>query len=157
MRTTGTYLEMGMLSSQPPQWTMSLDIWSVLLSWHLEIPPVSPPAFVSMVTQSKPPLVRRTSEFSSSVPSRTWTDFADITEKLTGKPITRKYTSVTQIEQDVLAGKQVFFPVWVICGSKFADFTDDCDNELLNPAQRYFKPKSFEDFVRSVRGMRHFD
>jgi len=95
-------------------------------------------------------------EDPAKVPSRlrvysevkTWNEYADIHEKVTGKKVNRIYLSRDKLVEQWNSGKENPYFVLRISGESLGhNFVGREHNELLNPGKKYFKPKSWEEIV----------
>ncbi|KAF8315640.1 NAD(P)-binding protein [Clavulina sp. PMI_390] len=86
--------------------------------------------------------------------AKTMNEYASIVERLTNTPVTRKYVPRAQliVEWERSIGKNERPPLFlrIVAGTSATNFLGREHNELLNPGQKYFKPVSFEDFVKST-------
>ena len=79
---------------------------------------------------------------------RTLNEYADIHEKITGQKVNRIYVPHEQVLKRWNSGKEGPFYVLRIAADSLAqNFVGRDHNELLNPGQKYFKPKTWEEIV----------
>lgn len=84
---------------------------------------------------------------------RSWNEYADIKEKLTGKKIERVYIPREELIKRYKAGNEpagIWFVLRIATDTPAHDFTGIAHNELLNPGNKYFVPSSYEDYIKSV-------
>jgi len=95
----------------------------------------------------------------SSLPSRlrvysevkTWNEYAEIHEKVTGQKVNRIHIpreKVLEIWKSGTGGP--FYFIRVLADTIANNFLGTSHNELLNPGEKYFKPTSWEEYVKST-------
>lgn len=79
---------------------------------------------------------------------RTFNQYADIQEKVTGQKVNRIYVPREQFVQRWNTGKESpYFVLRVATDSLGQNFAGRDHNELLNPGQKYFKPQTWEEII----------
>jgi len=83
---------------------------------------------------------------------KTLNEYADINEKVTGQKINRIYVPREQLLEkwNAIGKEQPYFVLRVAADSPAHNFVGRSHNELLNPGEKYFKPTSWEEFVKST-------
>jgi len=80
--------------------------------------------------------------------SKTFNEYADIHEKITGEKVNKIYVPRDQVLEKWNSGKEgPFYVLRVAADSPAQNFVGRDHNELLNPGQKYFKPKTWEEIV----------
>lgn len=70
---------------------------------------------------------------------------------LTGNTVQRVYHNKEEVEKRYHAGTESpYFVLQLVAPTNLHDFSDCNHNELLNPGQRYFTPRSFEVSLKAV-------
>jgi uncharacterized protein YbjT (DUF2867 family) len=78
--------------------------------------------------------------------SKTFNEYADIHEKITGEKVNKIYVPRDQVLEKWNSGKEgPFYVLRVASDSPAQNFVGRDHNELLNPGQKYFKPKTWEE------------
>jgi len=79
---------------------------------------------------------------------RTFNEYADIHEKITGQKVNKIYVPREQVLEKWNSGKEgPYYVLRVAADSPAQNFVGRDHNELLNPGQKYFKPKTWEEIV----------
>ena len=79
---------------------------------------------------------------------RTFNEYADIHEKITGEKVNKIYIPRDEVLEKWNSGKEgPFYVLRVAADSPAQNFVGRDHNELLNPGQKYFKPKTWEEIV----------
>jgi len=80
--------------------------------------------------------------------TKTFNEYADIHEKITGQKVNKTYVPREQFLEQWNSGKEGPYYVLRIAADSLAhNFVGRDHNELLNPGQKYFKPKTWEEIV----------
>ncbi|KDQ55650.1 hypothetical protein JAAARDRAFT_195485 [Jaapia argillacea MUCL 33604] len=89
--------------------------------------------------------------------NRSWNTYADIMGQVAGKPVRREYLTLDEvvkrwdIAKDTLPIHMVGPLIPVLSAENVFDHSGGA-NELLNPGQRFWKPKTVDDYAREVGG-----
>jgi len=79
---------------------------------------------------------------------KTWNEYADIHEKVTGQKVNRIYVPRERLLEQWNTGNETpFFVLRIVADSLGHNFVGRDHNELLNPGQKYFKPKTWEEMI----------
>jgi len=80
--------------------------------------------------------------------TKTFNEYADIHEKITGEKVNKIYIPRDKALEKWNSGKEEPFYVLRVAAESLAqNFVGRDHNELLNPGQKYFKPKTWEEVV----------
>ncbi|KAF8330858.1 uncharacterized protein EI90DRAFT_3124062 [Cantharellus anzutake] len=78
-------------------------------------------------------------------------EYAAAFESISGEPPTKNTISRDQLKANFDADGTIVELVKLLVADGLADFTEN-DNELLNPGQKYFKPKTVAEYAKEVGG-----
>lgn len=83
---------------------------------------------------------------------RTLNEYADNTERLTGRKVNRNYLPRSQIlkKWEQVKKENPYYVLRLAADSPAGNFVGRSHNELLNPSEKYFKPESWEETVKAV-------
>lgn len=89
------------------------------------------------------------------IPLRSFNEYADITERVTGRQVNRIYVPRSQIlkKWEEVKDEAPYFILRVSPESLAHNFVGRSHNELLNPGEKYFQRESWEKVVEdSMKG-----
>jgi len=106
-------------------------------------------ARAAIVVHNEPEKVPRSLRVYSE--TKTLNEYASIHEQITGQKVNKIYIPREKLlEQWNSTGKEnPFYVLRIIAESSGQNFVGRDHNELLNPGQKYFKPKTWEEIVRA--------